>query len=93
MEDALDAVEEMPGLGGTCATEFYAVYDGHSGTQAVEYVKRTLPSTILGLEGFLAPDNDRVHKALEEAFLLVDNELIATLLRQKTFSGERAFWR
>lgn len=74
----MDAIARMDG---TIASEFYAVYDGHSGTEAVKYVKRQLPGTISGREGF--GDPSRLGEVLQEAFTLTDEELLKHLQSQR----------
>jgi hypothetical protein len=75
MEDAVDAIEQ---LGSSCpATEFYAVYDGHGGSSAVEFVKRRLPLIISSRAGY--GDTSRIDEALHEAFALTDEELLKPL--------------
>ncbi|CAK0904122.1 unnamed protein product, partial [Prorocentrum cordatum] len=43
MEDAVDVISQLDVAE---PTEFYAVYDGHGGTEAVTFVKRRLPQAV-----------------------------------------------
>jgi serine/threonine protein phosphatase PrpC len=75
MEDAVDSIEQLG-----CSwpsTEFYAVYDGHGGSSAAEFVKRRLPLIISSRAGY--GDTSRIDEALHEAFALTDEELLKTL--------------
>lgn len=75
MEDAIDVVVQFE-----CGTptEFFAVYDGHSGTQAVEFVKQHLPVTLchlaITLEASLGID-----EVLSETFRRTDEDLLKCL--------------
>lgn len=77
MEDAIDAIEQ---LGSDFETEFYAVYDGHSGTHAVEFVKRCLPGAVRNHRYF--GDPSRICDALCEAFTVTDEELLEMIRLQ-----------
>lgn len=74
MEDALDAISS---LDSATPTEFYAVFDGHGGTHAVEFVKSKLPSYLCSQEGFR--ECSRLPDALTNAFRQVDAELLTVL--------------
>jgi len=77
MEDAIDCINR---LDGEITTEFYAVYDGHSGTAAVEFVKRRLPSMICSHAGFNDPA--RIQEVLRDSFIRTDEELLEHLRQQ-----------
>jgi len=74
MEDAVDATCH---LGGSTEIEFYVVYDGHGGTQAVEFVKNRLPGCICGKTNFT--DRASIDVALCESFKQIDAELLRHL--------------
>lgn len=71
MEDALDINERMQ-----CSTptEFYAVYDGHSGQQAVKWLLKRLPAIISAHSGFNDPE--KIDQVLHESFTQADAELL-----------------
>jgi len=75
MEDAIDVSE----LDASPRTEFYAVYDGHNGTQAVEFVKRRLPSLLCSQ---CAPADSDMKQAMSEAFSETDKELLEEMQKQ-----------
>lgn len=74
MEDAVDC---RPQLDGNLPTEFYAVYDGHSGQEAVAFIKRRLPSILCAHEAFGEPT--RIKEVLRDVFISVDEELLDSL--------------
>jgi len=76
MEDAVDIILRMDDS--AQETEFYGVYDGHGGTQAVEFVKQKLPNIIRGHSCFT--DEHSMEKVLSESFDTMDQELIDNLL-------------
>jgi len=78
MEDAVDVVAQLDDVP---LTEFYAVYDGHSGTAAVEFVKRNLPSMIRSQRDFREVEPSRLHAALQDAFVHADAHLLEHLRR------------
>merc|ERR1719253_502241 len=91
MEDAVDAVsypgrrvgEEGAEAFSTAPTEFYAVYDGHGGVAAVEFVKRRLPGAVSGHRDFFCdPKAVHLHDVLRDAFALTDEELLAHFAQQ-----------
>lgn len=85
MEDAIDARPRLPG---EILTEFYAVYDGHSGVAAVDFVKRRLPEVISGHGGFNDPE--RMQEVLSDACTVTDDELLAQFRQQqKPANGKR----
>lgn len=75
MEDAIDALAQFDC--GAMKMEFYAVYDGHGGTQAVEFVKKRLPPMIRGHSA--AGDLGRLDEALRDSFLGMDEQLLEHL--------------
>lgn len=77
MEDAVDAIAN---LNGNLNSEFYAVYDGHSGTEAVQFVRRRLPAVISSHPGF--GDAEQLDEALRDAFTSTDEELLQHLQAQ-----------
>jgi len=79
MEEAVDNIKRMEG---PLPTEFYAVYDGHSGTQAVEFVKVRLPQALQQSSRF--GDTDFVSEVLQEAFMLTEEELLRHLQQHCT---------
>eukprot|EP00931_Biecheleriopsis_adriatica_P061312 TRINITY_DN36865_c0_g1_i1.p1 TRINITY_DN36865_c0_g1~~TRINITY_DN36865_c0_g1_i1.p1 ORF type:complete len:1123 (-),score=232.61 TRINITY_DN36865_c0_g1_i1:29-3364(-) len=84
MEDAVDAIPNLDS-----STELFAVYDGHSGTQAVEFVRRRLPRLLGSQKGFRDADPDILHKAIEDAFRLTDEELLAELKKEVCTSSQQ----
>eukprot|EP00811_Abedinium_folium_P000298 NODE_10272_length_1364_cov_7.151172.p1 GENE.NODE_10272_length_1364_cov_7.151172~~NODE_10272_length_1364_cov_7.151172.p1 ORF type:complete len:333 (+),score=74.01 NODE_10272_length_1364_cov_7.151172:119-1000(+) len=79
MEDAVDVLYRDGVSGGAPPLELYCVYDGHNGTETVEFVRRQLPRALeqragLGVPGGVA--RARVEE-LVEAFWDVDKQLIA----------------
>eukprot|EP00747_Dinoflagellata_sp_TGD_P090528 gnl/TRDRNA2_/TRDRNA2_164730_c4_seq10.p1 gnl/TRDRNA2_/TRDRNA2_164730_c4~~gnl/TRDRNA2_/TRDRNA2_164730_c4_seq10.p1 ORF type:complete len:777 (+),score=146.72 gnl/TRDRNA2_/TRDRNA2_164730_c4_seq10:221-2332(+) len=79
MEDAVHA-EFRFDASGPVPLELYAVYDGHSGTAAVDFVRQRLPSAIRGCRCFSEPG--RLNEALAEAFVTTDEELLVQLKQQ-----------
>lgn len=77
MEDAIDANTQLEG---DIPTEFYAVYDGHSGTSAVEFTLRRLPQLLRRQESFNDPA--RLRQALYDSFISLDAELLEHLRSQ-----------
>jgi protein phosphatase 2C family protein 2/3 len=77
MEDAIDAITQLEG---DIPTEFYAVYDGHSGTSAVEFTLRRLPQLLRRQESFNDPA--RLRQALYDSFISLDAELLEHLRSQ-----------
>jgi len=71
MEDAIDAQSRLEKC--KIPTEFYAVYDGHSGQEAVKYVKRRLFSVICDHEGI--NNESRTAEVLRDAIKTTDEEL------------------
>uniref|UniRef100_A0A7S4VM37 PPM-type phosphatase domain-containing protein n=2 Tax=Alexandrium monilatum TaxID=311494 RepID=A0A7S4VM37_9DINO len=82
MEDAVDSIAQLEGA---VPSEFYAVYDGHGGTEAVQFVKRRLPTTISSHDGFNDPS--RIDEVLQEAFTHTDEELLKHLQCQRRAMG------
>jgi len=78
MEDAVDVIANFDD---NPPTELFAVYDGHSGTAAVEFVKRSLPSVIRSHEHFRETEHSCFHAALQASFATAD-ELLLEHLRQ-----------
>lgn len=73
-----DAVEVIANFDDSPPTELYAVYDGHSGTAAVEFVKRSLPSVIRSHEHFRETESG-FHAALQASFATADVLLLEHL--------------
>lgn len=76
MEDAVDASSDFFAEGPgppTEPTEFYAVYDGHGGSAAVEFVHTEIPRLLRCHEGLR---NDRIQEALHEVFIKTDEKLL-----------------
>eukprot|EP00927_Polykrikos_kofoidii_P053952 TRINITY_DN48464_c0_g1_i1.p1 TRINITY_DN48464_c0_g1~~TRINITY_DN48464_c0_g1_i1.p1 ORF type:complete len:1206 (+),score=208.96 TRINITY_DN48464_c0_g1_i1:125-3742(+) len=76
MEDAVDAIAD---LDCEIPTEFYAVLDGHGGSEAVEFVKQRLPVLIREHGSF--GDRDKVGDVLSETFVRLDEELLELVRR------------
>merc|ERR1719414_297981 len=81
-----DAVDVRFGPEGELPTEFYAVYDGHGGTEAVSFVKRWLPEAIRSRGGF--GDLENLDEVLKEAFTVTDEELLQQLRSQKGLAAQ-----
>merc|ERR1719414_2064330 len=81
-----DAVDVLFGPEGELQTEFYAVYDGHGGTEAVNFVKRWLPEAIRSRGGF--GDLENLDEVLKEAFTVTDEELLQQLHSQKGLAAQ-----
>ena len=78
MEDAVDAItafDDAP------LTELYAVYDGHGGTAAVEFVKGILPSMIRSHAHIRDTDPSKFETALQDTFASADARLLEHLRR------------
>jgi len=79
MEDAVDAIHNFAREKNL---EFYAVYDGHSGPQAVEFVKKRLPSILLSQKPDFG-DRASLEKAFSDAFTICDDECMEHLQDSK----------
>ncbi|CAE7482639.1 unnamed protein product [Symbiodinium natans] len=73
MEDAVDIKDDVAGY------RFFAVYDGHAGSQAVIVAKENLPRIL----GRYLQDEENVEGAIKAAFKAADEEVMQVLVNNK----------
>eukprot|EP00440_Ansanella_granifera_P022569 gb/GFBE01024515.1/.p1 GENE.gb/GFBE01024515.1/~~gb/GFBE01024515.1/.p1 ORF type:complete len:362 (+),score=60.62 gb/GFBE01024515.1/:1-1086(+) len=86
-EDRVSAIEDL--LGAQPPVEFFAVYDGHGGSAAVEFVQKKLPEELRASPCFsseTACPPEEVEEALRRAFRRTETELLDYLRSMETAS-------
>eukprot|EP01135_Chromosphaera_perkinsii_P005305 Nk52_evm2s337 gene=Nk52_evmTU2s337 len=89
MEDKTCVIPDLNallGLEGYPPQSFYAVYDGHGGTEAAEYAKVHLHVNICKSQHF----RDDVEKAIKEGFMETDRRFVEMCHREGHSSGATA---
>lgn len=75
MEDAVDAQPQLLEKGGV---EFYAVYDGHGGTDCADFVRKNLRNSLRRSHSGLE-DAQAIRASLTETFVAIDTSALAHL--------------
>uniref|UniRef100_A0A7S0J6S1 PPM-type phosphatase domain-containing protein n=1 Tax=Calcidiscus leptoporus TaxID=127549 RepID=A0A7S0J6S1_9EUKA len=84
-EDRYFAADQLPG--GPPGMRFYAVYDGHGGERAACFATETMHKCLIKSKAFQSRDHI---KALEQAFLDVENQFLRIAEREGLSDGTTA---
>eukprot|EP00004_Rigifila_ramosa_P008412 TRINITY_DN1964_c0_g2_i2.p1 TRINITY_DN1964_c0_g2~~TRINITY_DN1964_c0_g2_i2.p1 ORF type:complete len:295 (-),score=53.50 TRINITY_DN1964_c0_g2_i2:615-1499(-) len=72
------------------ARSFFAVYDGHAGSEVAQYCKQHLHQHLRQQPQFFSGSDSDAHSALEAAFAAVDQDLMGTVGQSGRLDGATA---